>query len=112
MKILYIEDHKRLAKTVQGYLQNYGHEVVWADSISRAEVEMSNQSFDGIICDGTLDPENPHDGVRFAQQLIKQSKKVLLLSTMRTEDVPEDMPFVSKNSPGLLGLLLKKLLAP
>ncbi|MEJ0021764.1 MAG: response regulator [Candidatus Doudnabacteria bacterium] len=111
MKILYIEDHEQLAKTVQGYLQDHGHEVVWADKISRALEEMSNDRFDGIICDGTLDPKNRNDGFRFVQQLLTQGKKVVLFSTMRPVDVPEGMPFVWKNSKDAPDLLLEKLLA-
>ncbi len=51
MKILLVEDNRRLASALGDYLQGEGFEVVQAHSLSSAQKRLERESFEAIVCD-------------------------------------------------------------
>jgi CheY-like chemotaxis protein len=110
MKILYVEDDADDRSSVTGHLEDLGHEVMTASSIAEAVSVLSRNSFDRIICDGTLRPGKVDNGVEFATRLVDEGKKAVVYSS-DTRRVPRHVPSVSKHDSGSLRSRIERLLA-
>ena len=105
MKILHVENNAHDIELLGAVLKRLGHEVTAVDRISHGIEELSASRFDLVICDGTLD--QPGDGVKWAEQLAREQRAVLVLS----EDCQSDEVIVvrkwdAQQEPILLALAI------
>ncbi len=77
MKILLVEDNRRLASALGDYLQGEGFEIVQAHSLSSAQKRLEREGFEAIVCDLKL-PDG--EGTQLIPLAVEEGVPIIMIT--------------------------------